>query len=222
MMFPLFPQISLFPKISSIHTEILLIYRVQIARSTMAACNTLNVCVCCVLGIWSTSLCPPTPVRTTTLKRVPTTSTLRWLLRGLQLSCPKPRSSPSSSTQQTELILGTKYVRRTAKPDQYLIMCINPQTVFISAWPPFNKSHCNASRSLFLELSSHLSVCPQHQRAHDDPVALKYSFHDVITAGHDAPVKLRVLQNRCLVPGWYAIHLERWLNYYHSSQVSWV
>lgn len=59
----------------------------------------------------------------------------------------------------------------------------------------------------------------QHQRAHDDPVALKYSFHDVITAGRDAPVKLRVLQNRCLVPGWYAIHLERWLNFYHSSQV---
>ena len=50
-------------------------------------------------------------------------------------------------------------------------------------------------------------------------MALKYSFHDVITAGHDAPVKLRVLQNRCLVPGWYAAHLERWLNSYHSSQV---
>lgn len=65
------------------------------------------------------------------------------------------------------------------------------------------------------------SASPQHQRAHDDPVALKYSFHDVITAGHDSPVKLRVLQNRCLVPGWYAVHLERWLNYYHSSQVSW-
>ncbi|KAM9511864.1 bifunctional heparan sulfate N-deacetylase/N-sulfotransferase 1-like isoform 3-T3 [Salvelinus alpinus] len=59
----------------------------------------------------------------------------------------------------------------------------------------------------------------QHQRAHDDPVALKYSFHDVITATHDSPVKLRVLQNRCLVPGWYAIHMERWLNHYHSSQV---
>ena len=50
-------------------------------------------------------------------------------------------------------------------------------------------------------------------------MALKYSFHDVITATHDSPVKLRVLQNRCLVPGWYAIHMERWLNHYHSSQV---
>ncbi|KAG7465177.1 hypothetical protein MATL_G00173560 [Megalops atlanticus] len=59
----------------------------------------------------------------------------------------------------------------------------------------------------------------QHQRAHDDPVALKYTFHDVITAPHDAPIKLRVLQNRCLVPGWYATHLERWLNHYHPSQL---
>uniref|UniRef100_A0A8C7WDU8 Bifunctional heparan sulfate N-deacetylase/N-sulfotransferase 1 n=1 Tax=Oncorhynchus mykiss TaxID=8022 RepID=A0A8C7WDU8_ONCMY len=59
----------------------------------------------------------------------------------------------------------------------------------------------------------------QHQRAHDDSVALKYTFHDVITAGHDAPIKLRVLQNRCLVPGLYATHLDRWLSHYHISQV---
>ncbi|KAG9281193.1 bifunctional heparan sulfate N-deacetylase/N-sulfotransferase 1 [Astyanax mexicanus] len=59
----------------------------------------------------------------------------------------------------------------------------------------------------------------QHQRSHDDPVALKYSFHEVITASHDAPVKLRILQSRCLVPGWYAVHLERWLTHYHSSQI---
>ncbi|XP_064181541.1 bifunctional heparan sulfate N-deacetylase/N-sulfotransferase 1 [Anguilla rostrata] len=59
----------------------------------------------------------------------------------------------------------------------------------------------------------------QHQRAHDDPVALKYTFHEVITAAHDAPVKLRVLQNRCLVPGWYATHLEHWLSHYLPSQL---
>uniref|UniRef100_A0A8C7N0E3 Bifunctional heparan sulfate N-deacetylase/N-sulfotransferase 1 n=1 Tax=Oncorhynchus kisutch TaxID=8019 RepID=A0A8C7N0E3_ONCKI len=40
----------------------------------------------------------------------------------------------------------------------------------------------------------------QHQRAHGDSV-------------------LRVLQNRCLVPGWYATHLGRWLNHYHLSQI---
>uniref|UniRef100_A0A8C8F3M8 Bifunctional heparan sulfate N-deacetylase/N-sulfotransferase 1 n=1 Tax=Oncorhynchus tshawytscha TaxID=74940 RepID=A0A8C8F3M8_ONCTS len=59
----------------------------------------------------------------------------------------------------------------------------------------------------------------QHQRAHGDSVALKYTFHDVITAGRNAPIKLRVLQNRCLVPGWYATHLGRWLNHYHLSQI---
>nr|XP_014351371.1 PREDICTED: bifunctional heparan sulfate N-deacetylase/N-sulfotransferase 1 [Latimeria chalumnae] len=60
----------------------------------------------------------------------------------------------------------------------------------------------------------------QHQRAHGDPVALKYTFHEVITAGPGAPQKVRVLQNRCLIPGWYATHIGRWLKYYHSSQVS--
>lgn len=65
-----------------------------------------------------------------------------------------------------------------------------------------------------------VSTLLQHQRAHDDPVAQKYTFHDVITAGHDVPIKLKVLQNRCLVPGLYATHLQRWLSHYHSSQVS--
>ncbi|XP_067313077.1 bifunctional heparan sulfate N-deacetylase/N-sulfotransferase 1 [Pseudorasbora parva] len=59
----------------------------------------------------------------------------------------------------------------------------------------------------------------QHQRAHADPVALKYSFHEVITASHDAPVKLQILQKRCLLPGWYATHLKRWLDHYHHSQI---
>ncbi|XP_056456321.1 bifunctional heparan sulfate N-deacetylase/N-sulfotransferase 1b [Gadus chalcogrammus] len=59
----------------------------------------------------------------------------------------------------------------------------------------------------------------QHQRAHEDPVALKFSFQDVITAGPEGPLRLRVLQNRCLVPGWYAVHLERWLSHYHASQL---
>lgn len=88
--------------------------RVNWTWSTMVAGNTLYVFVCCVPGIWSTSLCPPTPVQTTTLRRVPTTSTLRWLLRGLRLSCPKQKSSPSSSTQLTELTLGTRSVTYNA------------------------------------------------------------------------------------------------------------
>nr|XP_058917486.1 bifunctional heparan sulfate N-deacetylase/N-sulfotransferase 1 isoform X2 [Kogia breviceps] len=59
----------------------------------------------------------------------------------------------------------------------------------------------------------------QHQRAHDDPVALKYTFHEVITAVPDASLKLRALQNRCLVPGWYATHIERWLSAFHANQI---
>lgn len=63
------------------------------------------------------------------------------------------------------------------------------------------------------------SLCLQHQRAHDDPVALKYTFHEVITAGPAASAKLRALQSRCLVPGWYATHIERWLSAFHANQV---
>ncbi|MBN3301586.1 NDST4 sulfotransferase, partial [Amia calva] len=59
----------------------------------------------------------------------------------------------------------------------------------------------------------------QHQRAHEDHAALKYSFYEVITAGHHAPSELRSLQNRCLVPGWYAIHIERWLTHFPASQL---
>lgn len=51
-------------------------------------------------------------------------------------------------------------------------------------------------------------------------MALKYTFHEVITAGPDASSKLRALQNRCLVPGWYATHIERWLSAFHASQVA--
>ncbi|XP_033871892.3 bifunctional heparan sulfate N-deacetylase/N-sulfotransferase 4-like isoform X1 [Acipenser ruthenus] len=59
----------------------------------------------------------------------------------------------------------------------------------------------------------------QHQRAHEDHAALKYSFYEVISAGHHAPAELRSLQNKCLVPGWYAIHIEHWLTYYPPSQL---
>ncbi|XP_067847027.1 bifunctional heparan sulfate N-deacetylase/N-sulfotransferase 4-like [Heptranchias perlo] len=59
----------------------------------------------------------------------------------------------------------------------------------------------------------------QHQRAHEDPAALRYSFYEVITASRHAVPELRALHNRCLVPGWYAAHIERWLTYYPTSQL---
>ncbi|NXI63996.1 NDST4 sulfotransferase, partial [Anseranas semipalmata] len=59
----------------------------------------------------------------------------------------------------------------------------------------------------------------QHQRSHEDPAALKFNFYEVITSGHWAPSEIRTLQKRCLTPGWYAIHIERWLAHYPASQL---
>ncbi|XP_015417650.1 PREDICTED: bifunctional heparan sulfate N-deacetylase/N-sulfotransferase 2 isoform X2 [Myotis davidii] len=59
----------------------------------------------------------------------------------------------------------------------------------------------------------------QHQRAHGDPAALNYTFYQVISASSQAPLALRSLQKRCLVPGYYSTHLQRWLTYYPSGQL---
>ncbi|XP_056212805.1 bifunctional heparan sulfate N-deacetylase/N-sulfotransferase 4 isoform X1 [Falco biarmicus] len=58
----------------------------------------------------------------------------------------------------------------------------------------------------------------QHQRSHEDPTALKFNFYEVITSSHWAPSEIRTLQKRCLTPGWYAVHIERWLSHYPASQ----
>ncbi|XP_043925306.1 bifunctional heparan sulfate N-deacetylase/N-sulfotransferase 1 [Protopterus annectens] len=72
---------------------------------------------------------------------------------------------------------------------------------------------------ILISKSQRTYVWLQHQRAHDDPVAGKYTFYEVITADVGAPSRVRTLQSRCLVPGWYSTHLERWLSYYHSNQI---
>lgn len=59
----------------------------------------------------------------------------------------------------------------------------------------------------------------QHMRSHQSEVALNYTFYEVVTANDTAPKQLRELRNRCLIPGTYASHLERWLNYYPSQQL---
>lgn len=60
----------------------------------------------------------------------------------------------------------------------------------------------------------------KHQRSHEDPAALRFNFYEVITTGEWAPSDLRTLQRRCLVPGWYAVHIERWLAHFATSQVT--
>uniref|UniRef100_A0A670Y0I5 [heparan sulfate]-glucosamine N-sulfotransferase n=1 Tax=Pseudonaja textilis TaxID=8673 RepID=A0A670Y0I5_PSETE len=59
----------------------------------------------------------------------------------------------------------------------------------------------------------------QHQRAHNDPVALNYTFYQTISAGPQAPQELHNLQSRCLNPGLYSTHLERWLTYFPPGQI---
>uniref|UniRef100_A0A672Y3M3 [heparan sulfate]-glucosamine N-sulfotransferase n=1 Tax=Sphaeramia orbicularis TaxID=375764 RepID=A0A672Y3M3_9TELE len=59
----------------------------------------------------------------------------------------------------------------------------------------------------------------QHQRAHEDHAALRFTFYDVISARPGAPAELRSLQSRCLIPGLYSTHLERWLTHYPANQV---
>ncbi|NXS40206.1 NDST4 sulfotransferase, partial [Balaeniceps rex] len=59
----------------------------------------------------------------------------------------------------------------------------------------------------------------QHQRSHEDPAALKLNFYEVVTSSHWAPSEIRTLQKRCLTPGWYAVHIERWLTHYPASQL---
>lgn len=70
-----------------------------------------------------------------------------------------------------------------------------------------------------MKLIQLLSTFCQHQRAHEDRAALQFTFYDVISAGRGAPAELRSLQSRCLTPGLYATHLERWLTYYPPNQV---
>jgi len=61
----------------------------------------------------------------------------------------------------------------------------------------------------------------QHMIAHQDPTALSHTFHQVITAKPDtAPKPLKNLQSRCLEPGKYVSHLERWLTFYTSQQLT--
>nr|XP_002120286.1 bifunctional heparan sulfate N-deacetylase/N-sulfotransferase 4 [Ciona intestinalis] len=60
----------------------------------------------------------------------------------------------------------------------------------------------------------------QHMRSHNDASASKYSFYETITAQPGkAPPALISLQRRCLDPGFYARHLENWLEYIQSQYI---
>uniref|UniRef100_A0A0K0F9S9 [heparan sulfate]-glucosamine N-sulfotransferase n=1 Tax=Strongyloides venezuelensis TaxID=75913 RepID=A0A0K0F9S9_STRVS len=56
----------------------------------------------------------------------------------------------------------------------------------------------------------------QHMRFHDDPVANKYTFEEVMLSNNTDTVKLK---SRCFTPGRYAYHLLKWLRYYPPSKI---
>lgn len=64
----------------------------------------------------------------------------------------------------------------------------------------------------------------QHMRAHGDRVARLLSFEQLLASAELpmselSPLRTASLRNRCLQPGYYAQHLNRWLEFYPSHQV---
>lgn len=53
-------------------------------------------------------------------------------------------------------------------------------------------------------------------RAHSDPIALKYSPEELF---HGQMPETRKLRSRCLSAGFYARHLERWLDFFSPRQL---
>lgn len=54
-------------------------------------------------------------------------------------------------------------------------------------------------------------------RSHNDSVAVKYDAEQVFMSNISETSRLR---SRCLVPGMYATHLDRWLDYYPPSSLT--
>lgn len=65
--------------------------------------------------------------------------------------------------------------------------------------------------SVLLEPGARAYSWYYHQKAHNIPAAMKYSFLEVLQAKEGADPLLLDLQNRCLAPGNYAKHLSKWL-----------
>lgn len=58
-----------------------------------------------------------------------------------------------------------------------------------------------------------------HMIAHDNPTAQNYTFEQVVKAPAGSPKDLLSLKSRCLEPGKYAIHLNKWLTYFRPKQI---
>jgi hypothetical protein len=60
----------------------------------------------------------------------------------------------------------------------------------------------------------------QHMRSHNNDAAWSNQFYDLLTSNISASPAVRSLKNRCLGPGLYAEHLERWMLHFPVSQVN--
>lgn len=101
-----------------------------------------------------------------------------------------------------------------------LSICLNVGNVTRSWNPVLNSVWLMRHECQQCASSNAMCHClSQHQRAHEDRAALQFTFYDVISARPGAPAALRSLQSRCLIPGLYSTHLERWLTYYPANQV---
>lgn len=56
-------------------------------------------------------------------------------------------------------------------------------------------------------------------RAHGDKAALNVEFYDLLNLGINISGAEKNLKARCLRPGLYAEHLERWMVHFPTSQV---
>lgn len=62
----------------------------------------------------------------------------------------------------------------------------------------------------------------QHMRAHNDTAALAYSFNEILDANQSSSISVRHLKQRCISPGRYVHHIERWLDFFPFSQLHFV
>uniref|UniRef100_A0A5S6QUI1 [heparan sulfate]-glucosamine N-sulfotransferase n=1 Tax=Trichuris muris TaxID=70415 RepID=A0A5S6QUI1_TRIMR len=60
----------------------------------------------------------------------------------------------------------------------------------------------------------------QHMKAHEDPAAVGNDFIDILQAKEEAGPDIWRFHQRCLVPGHYSHHLERWLNHFPAKQIN--
>ena len=56
-------------------------------------------------------------------------------------------------------------------------------------------------------------------RSHKNEIALNVDFYDLLNSNANATAGVKSLRNRCLIPGLFAEHLERWMLYFPSNQV---